>query len=72
MRWADAYDQAEHDQHDRLLAQRERIVQQVPQFLQEQQHVHALRDDQAEIERKLQQADATRRDLIWVLAPYAS
>jgi hypothetical protein len=49
-------DQAEHRQHDRLFGDRESFLEQVPQFLEEQDDVDALRHDEAEIERKLQPA----------------
>ena len=49
-------DKAEHHQHDLLLAKVVGVEHQMTQFLQEQIDVHALRDDQAEIERQLQPA----------------
>ncbi len=54
-------DQAEHDQHDVLLAQGHRLVDQMPQFLGEQEHVHGLGQDQAEVQRELQPARAPSR-----------
>ena len=49
-------DQAQHQQHDALFGQRVRPMHQVPQLLEEQEHVDALRHDQAEVERQLQPA----------------
>ena len=51
-------DQAEHHQHDLLLAEIEGVGEQVPELLQEQHDIDALRDDQADIERQLQPARA--------------
>ena len=51
-------DQAQHRQHDLLLAEIEGVGEQVPQLLQEQHHIDALRDDQADIKRQLQPARA--------------
>ncbi|MNT37288.1 hypothetical protein D3C72_1734210 [compost metagenome] len=49
-------DQAQHDQHDLLLAHRHRVRDQVPQFLAEQEHVNALGNDQTQVQRQLQPA----------------
>ena len=54
----DDVDQPEHDQHDLLLAGVEGVRDQVPELLQEQQHIDGLRDDEADIERHLQPARA--------------
>ena len=51
-------DQTEHRQHDLLLAEVEGVLEQVPQFLEEQHHIDALRHDQPDIERQLQPARA--------------
>src|SRR3546814_18002489 len=49
-------DQAQHHQHDLLLAELIGMAQQMVQFLQEQEDIDALRDDQAEIKRQLKPA----------------
>ncbi len=51
-------DQPEHDQHDLLLAEIEGMGDEVPEFLEEQEDIDALRHDEADIERQLQPARA--------------
>src|SRR5215510_3211117 len=54
----DDVDQAQHRQHDLLLAEIEGVSEQMPKLLDEQYDVDALRDDQPDIERNLQPARA--------------
>jgi hypothetical protein len=49
-------DQAEDDQHDVGFVERRHMGDEVPDFLQEQDDVDALRHDQAEIQRHLEPA----------------
>jgi hypothetical protein len=47
-------DQPQDDEHDVLFAEARGALDQVPQLLEEQEHVDTLRHDQAELERELQ------------------
>jgi len=51
-------DQPQHDEHDGFFGHRQGAHDQVLQLDHEMHHIHALRDDQAEIQRHLQPAAA--------------
>ena len=49
-------DQAEHHQHDLLFGKADRVSDEVPQFLEEEDHVNRLGRNQPDVKRQLKPA----------------